>query len=256
MKNKTAVIILAAGLGKRMESDRAKVLHEVLGKAMILHVLETATAIAGNNIIVVVGYQAEVVRKKISEAFDVKFAYQAEQLGTAHAVKCGIPHLSKNIENIIVLCGDVPLISPNTLKELFQYHVEAERDISILAVDVDDPTGYGRIIMDESGNVSGITEEADATSDEKTIKTINSGIYCVKKEYLLKTINKIRPDNVQEEYYLTDIIEIAYNENKSVGAVVGRCQEEVIGVNSKQDLKMAENFMQILAGKKLNPQQQ
>ncbi|MCD6272679.1 MAG: NTP transferase domain-containing protein [Deltaproteobacteria bacterium] len=247
MGNKTAVIILAAGLGKRMESAKAKVLHEVLGKPMILYVLETAMGIAGNNLIVVVGYQAEIVRQKVSEVFEVEFAYQAEQLGTAHAVSCAIPHLPENMENILILCGDVPLISHNTLKNLFEYHIETERDISVLAVNVDDPTGYGRIIMDESGNVSGITEEADATDDEKSIKTINSGIYCVRKEYLLKTINKIKADNVQEEYYLTDIISIAYNEKKSVGAVVGQCQKEIIGVNSLQDLKMAENFMQDLA---------
>jgi UDP-N-acetylglucosamine diphosphorylase/glucosamine-1-phosphate N-acetyltransferase len=249
MKNKTAVIILAAGLGKRMESDRAKVLHEVAGKAMILHVLETAKSIAENNLVVVVGYQAEIVRQKVSEVFDVEFAYQAEQLGTAHAVSCAIPHLPENMENILILCGDVPLISHNTLKNLFEYHIETKRDITILAVDVDDPTGYGRIIMDESGNVSGITEEADATDAEKSLKTINSGIYCVRKEYLLETINKIKSDNVQEEYYLTDMISIAYNEKKSVGAVVGLCQKEVIGVNTLQDLKMAENFIQDLPNK-------
>ena len=250
MDNKVAVIILAAGLGKRMKSAKAKVLHEVFGKPMIMYVLETAWGIAGNNLIVVVGYQAEIVRQKISESFEVEFAYQAEQLGTAHAVRCAIPYLPENMENIIILCGDVPLISHNTLKKFFKYHTETERDISILAVDVDDPTGYGRIIMDQSGNVSEIIEEADATDDEKSIKTINSGIYCVRKEYLLKTINKIKADNVQEEYYLTDIISIAYNEKKSVGAVVGQCQKEIIGVNSLQDLKMAEKFMQDLASKK------
>ena len=244
MNDKVAVIILAAGLGKRMKSGKAKVLHEVLGKSMILHVLETAKTIAGNNLIAVIGHQAEIVRQKVSEAFEVEFAYQDEQLGTGHAVKCAIPHITGNVENIIILCGDVPLISSNTLNSLIEYHMESEGDISILAVDVDDPTGYGRIIIDKSGNVSGIKEEADATDDEKSIKTVNSGIYCVSKKYLIKAINEIKADNAQGEYYLTDLISIAYNEKKSIGALTGHDQKELIGINSLQDLKMAENFMQ------------
>ncbi|MCD6186441.1 MAG: NTP transferase domain-containing protein [Deltaproteobacteria bacterium] len=244
MNDKVAVIILAAGLGKRMKSGKAKVLHEVLGKSMILYVLETAQAIAGNNLIAVIGHQAEIVRKKVSGAFKVEFAYQDEQLGTGHAVKCAIPHIAENVENIIILCGDVPLISRNTLKSLFEYHLETKRDISILVVDVDEPKGYGRIIMDDSGNVSGIKEEADATADEKSIKTVNSGIYCITKECLLKSINEIKADNAQEEYYLTDIISIAYNKKKSIGALRGQDQKELIGINSLQDLNMAENFMQ------------
>jgi len=250
MNDKAAVIILAAGLGKRMKSGKAKVLHEVLGKSMILHVLETAQTIAGNNLIAVIGHQAEIVRQKVSEAFKIEFAYQDEQLGTGHAVKCAIPHIPENVENIIILCGDVPLISRNTLKSLFEYHLETKRDISILAVDVDDPTGYGRIIIDESGNVSGIKEEADATGDEKSIKTINSGIYCISKECLLKSINKIKADNAQKEYYLTDIISIGYNEKKSIGALIGQNQKELIGINSLKDLKMAENFMQDIINNK------
>lgn len=244
MGNNVAVIILAAGLGKRMKSAMAKVLHKLAGKPMISYVLETAREIAGNNLIVVVGHQAEIVKKIVSKVFEVEFAFQKEQIGTGHAVKCALPYVAENIENIIILCGDVPLISQNTLTSILNYHIETERDISVLAVYVDDPIGYGRIIMDESGNVSGIKEEADATEEEKSIKIINSGIYCMRKDYLLKAIDKIKVDNAQKEYYLTDIISIAYNDKRSVGALAGSDQKEIIGINSPMDLEIAEQYIQ------------
>jgi len=185
-----AVIILAAGLGTRMKSDKAKVLHEILGKAMVLYVVKTAKKVAGNNVILVIGNQAEKVREIVSEEYEAVFALQKEQLGTGHAVSCALPSLTGQIEHVLILCGDVPLIRANTLTRFTDDHLTAKRDISLLAVRIDDPAGYGRILTDENMNLTGIVEEADATEEQKKIKTINTGIYCVRKQFLTDVLQK------------------------------------------------------------------
>ena len=240
---KVAVIILAAGLGKRMKSDKAKVLHEILGKPMILYVLETAAKIAGENIVAVIGHQAEKVSEVISEKYKIRFALQKEQRGTGHAVLCALPHIPDTAENILILCGDVPLITEATLKSLIDEHIRAERDISLLTVEVNDPKGYGRVIFDDNMNLSGIVEDADATEEQKRIRKINTGIYCIKKDIAENLLKKIKPDNAQSEIYLTDIIKIAYKEGKSPGVYVGRDSNEFTGINSCQDLLKVENMI-------------
>jgi UDP-N-acetylglucosamine diphosphorylase/glucosamine-1-phosphate N-acetyltransferase len=242
MFDNLAVIILAAGLGKRMKSGKAKVLHEVLGKPMVLYVTETAKQVAGDNVILVIGHQAERVREVVSEAHNVMFALQKEQLGTGHAVLCALPLIPEQVGNALILCGDVPLITGRTLTRFMNEHIKEKRDISLLAVQVDDPKGYGRIITDEKMNLAGIVEEADATEEQRLIKTINSGIYCVKKEFLTTALNRIRPDNAQAEFYLTDIIAIGYNEDKRIGVMVGEDPDEVRGVNNLEDLRKVENL--------------
>ena len=139
-----AVIILAAGLGTRMKSNKAKVLHEILGKPMVMYVVEVAKKIAGDNVVLVVGNQAEKVRKVVSEQTNVLFALQEEQLGTGHAVLCAIPQIPSHVREVVILCGDVPLLTEKTLTGLFEDHVKAQRDISLLAVEIENPTGYGR----------------------------------------------------------------------------------------------------------------
>jgi UDP-N-acetylglucosamine diphosphorylase/glucosamine-1-phosphate N-acetyltransferase len=237
-------VILAAGLGKRMNSDKAKVLHEINGKPMIMYVIETAKEIAGSNIIVIVGKQADKVIDTVSRNHKVVFALQKEQLGTGHAVKCAMPFLPPYSENILILCGDVPLLTCDTLKRLCYEHIKLDRDISILVVKTDNPKGYGRIIMDEKQYILGIVEEADATEDQKRINTINSGVYCVKKSFLEYSLDKIKADNAQGEFYLTDIVKIGYNENKKVGAIIGEDSQEILGVNSIQDLIVVEEIIQ------------
>jgi len=242
-KEKQAVVILAAGMGKRMKSGRAKVLHEILGKPMIMYVVETANRIAGNNVVLVIGNQADKVREMVSESAEVIFALQKDQLGTGHAVSCALPYLPDHTQEVVVLCGDVPLLTFGTVMRLIKDHVKAKRDISLLAVEIDNPKGYGRVLFDKNRNVSGIIEEADASAEQKRIKTINTGIYCIKKEFLFDSLQKVKSDNVQGEFYLTDIVKIGYKEGKVVGVIIGGDGEETIGVNNRHDLMTVENIM-------------
>jgi len=189
-RGEPAVIILAAGRGMRMKSKKAKVLHEIMGKPMVLYVIETAKKITDNNVILVIGDQAEKVRSIISESTKVIFAIQEEQLGTGHAVLWALPYVPDNAEEVIILCGDVPLITYETLMRFYEDHVKAERDISILAVELDNPKGYGRILIDERRRLLGIVEESDASTAQKKIKNINTGIYCVKKENIKMSLGE------------------------------------------------------------------
>ena len=246
-----AVIILAAGKGTRMKSGKAKVLHKILGKPMVMYVVETAKRVAGNNVILVLGNQADKVREIVSEKEndELIYAIQKDQLGTGHAVLCALPYIPEHIEDVVILCGDVPLLSSDTVIRLIDDHSKAKRDISLLAVEVDNPTGYGRVILDEDLHVSKIIEEADTTDEQKRIKTINAGIYCVKKEFLLNSLWKIKSDNAQSKLYFTDIVEIGYKKKKVVGLLAGRDYEEIIGVNSYEDLMTAEAIMHKRLGK-------
>jgi UDP-N-acetylglucosamine diphosphorylase/glucosamine-1-phosphate N-acetyltransferase len=240
---KPVIVILAAGMGKRMKSDKAKVLHEIFGKPMIMYVVETAKKIAGNDVILVIGHQDDKVRKVVSEDANVIFALQKDQLGTGHAVSCALPYLPDHTQEVIILCGDVPLLTFETVMRLLKDHIMAKRDISLLAVKINNPKGYGRVLFDEKMNVSGIVEEADASAKQKSIKTINTGIYCVKKEILFDSLKKIKSDNVQGEFYLTDVVELGYREGKVVGVLIGDDSEETVGVNTIHDLMTVENIL-------------
>ena len=243
MRKNIAVIILAAGMGTRMKSDKAKVLHEIQGRAMILYVVETARKIAGNNVIVVIGHQAEEVRAIVSDTAELLFAYQEQQLGTGHAVLCALPKIPKHCDHVIILCGDVPLILPETIAALVENHLEVRRDVSLLAVEMDNPFGYGRILLDSNRQISAIIEEADADADQKLIKLINSGIYCIDKSFLSEALPEIRADNAQGELYLTDILSIGYQEKKNMGVVVGTNCQQLIGINTCQDLATVDAVM-------------
>lgn len=242
-RSRLSAIILAAGLGTRMKSSKAKVLHELLGRPMILYVTETAKKIAGENIILVVGHQAETVRQTVAREVNARYALQEQQLGTGHAVMCALPLLPEDTDDVMILCGDVPFLTPRTALELIDDHRAAGRDLSVLAVDIDNPTGYGRILLNENGCFEKIVEEADATEVQKAIRTVNAGIYCAKKEFLTTALHEITPDNAQGEFYLTDIIEIGCTAGKVVGVMNGRDPEEVRGINSLQDLVAAEKTL-------------
>jgi len=249
-KTDIAVIILAAGLGTRMRSDRAKVLHELMGRAMILYVVETAKPIAGENIILVVGHQADTVQSIVSAHATVQYALQKEQLGTGHAVQTALPFLGDQIAHVVILCGDVPLLSRDTIDALLDDHIEKGRDITLLAVDLENPSGYGRLILDQNQNLLKIIEETDATAEQKKIQTINTGIYCVKKETLIDTIHQLRPTNRQNELYLTDIVEIGNSHGKTVGVLFGNDPDEISGINTAEDLRAADRILKFRMIKK------
>jgi UDP-N-acetylglucosamine pyrophosphorylase len=239
-----AIVVLAAGLGTRMKSDKAKVLHELNGKPLILHIIETSKKIVGKNIIVVVGYQAQLVMKTITGKHEVAFALQDKQLGTGHAVLTALPCIEQHIENIVILCGDVPLVNTDSLKKLILDHLNTHCDMTILAVHADNPKGYGRIVINDKNMVTRIVEETDADENEKKINTINSGIYCIRKGFLFDAVKKIKPANAQGEYYFTDIINIGYQEQKKIQAItIGNDPYEFMGINSCADLEKAEKIV-------------
>ena len=239
-----AVIILAAGKGTRMKSEKAKFLHEINGSPMVKYLVDSAKQIAGNHVIIVIGHQAEIVREVVSATHaDVSFAVQHEQLGTGHAVQCAMPHVPAQIADIVILCGDVPLISPVTIRRLLAEHHRAKRDLTVLAVKLKNPKGYGRMLIDHRNRVTGIVEEADATGEQKKIRTVNSGIYCATKPFLDNSLGKINSNNAQGEFYLTDIMEIGHRDGKNVGALVWSDSEEVLGVNTLRELELAETIM-------------
>lgn len=247
----TGVVILAAGKGTRMKSDRAKVLHEVDGRAMILHVVACAAGVVARpRVVVVVGHQAEAVRRTVSAAFpDVRFALQEEQLGTGHAVSCALPRLEKDVRRVVLLCGDVPLLSAATVRRLVAEHERAGRALTVLAVEAADPTGYGRILIDDDHRVTAIVEEADATPEQRRVRTVNSGIYCVERDFLGQALARLENDNAQGEYYLTDIVGMGRRRGLRVGAMVWRDGEELMGVNTLGELKRAEDRLRCRSGK-------
>ncbi|RJQ84236.1 MAG: nucleoside-diphosphate-sugar pyrophosphorylase [Desulfobacteraceae bacterium] len=250
MESGLGVVILAAGLGTRMKSDKAKVLHEICGIPMIQYVVGAATEAAGSNVVVVVGHQAEMVRQAASCAGPVHFALQERQLGTGHAVICALPSIPAEVKQVVILCGDVPLIRKDTIERLVSDHIAHARDLSVLVVEVENPKGYGRIVLNAEGELSAVVEEADADATQKKINIINTGIYIVKRAFLETALPQLRADNAQKEIYLTDIIGIAYREGRTIGAVKGSDSSEIIGVNSRDDLRSAETVMKVRIGEK------
>jgi len=239
----TAVVILAAGKGTRMKSDRAKVLHELNARPMIHYVVQTALTIAPDQVHVVVGHQAGEVQQAVSQDFNTGFVIQAKQLGTGHAVQCALPHLAAQVEHIVILCGDVPLLTAATVQGLLSRHVQTHSDITVLAVHVSDPTGYGRVLVNDSGQMEGIIEEADADEDQKKINLINSGIYCVRKAILDDVLGQVKSDNAQQEFYLTDIVGIGHHRGLQLGVEIGGNAQEVMGINTRSELERAEQLL-------------
>ena len=243
MFENVAVIILAAGLGTRMKSNKAKVLHKLLNQPMVMYVVETAMQVAGRNVILVVGNQAEKVQAVVTKKAALMFALQEEQLGTGHAVLCALPQIPSHIKEVVILCGDVPLIRATTVIDLVNEHLNEDRDVSLLAVDIENPHGYGRILFDQNRQFCGIVEESEATEEQRRITLINSGIYCIKKDFLNVALPHISSENAQGEIYLTDIIEIGYSQNRKLGVRIGSDPLEVFGINTIQDLERAESIM-------------
>lgn len=233
-------VILAAGKGTRMESDLPKVIHTIHGKPMVEYVIEAVKEAGIEDICLIVGYKGEQVKAAVTSR--VVYAYQKEQLGTGHAVKCAGDFIGMQGE-ILVLCGDTPLITGKTLKQAMDFHKESKNQMTVISAIVDDPTGYGRIIRDKNGNFVKNVEHKDATEEERRSNEVNSGMYIFHASDLQNALSKITNDNVQGEYYLPDALEIIKKEGGKVDAYILEDSDEMAGVNTKAQLQSAADVM-------------
>jgi len=243
MAQELVAIVLAAGAGKRMQSDLAKVLHPALGRTMLDHVLDAVAGAGVRRSVVVIGHQAESVRRAVASR-GVEFAVQSEQLGTGHAVQQAEPVLRGVQGTALVLCGDTPLLTPETLHDLLVTHVNAGAAATVLSALVEDPTGYGRVVRDAAGAVLRIVEHKDATEAERRVREINSGLFAFSVADLFAALRQVRADNAQGEYYLTDTLEILLRMGKRVAAHPCKDAREVQGVNTPEQLRAAEAVLQ------------
>lgn len=236
-------IVLAAGLGTRMKSSTAKVLHPLDGKPVLEHVVYGLRIAGFEKIILVIGKQREQVEAEFGEVPGISFAVQEKQLGTGHAVKQAAPLLKEVEGDVLVTCGDIPLILAETYKSLAEYHEREGNYLTVLTSIFESPGLYGRVIRDSSGRVTRIVEARDADADEIRIREINTGIYLFRNKEMLEELRSLSPDNDQGEYYLTDLVEKFISKGYKVGAVAGADPEEVIGINSRRDLAEASGVM-------------
>ncbi|VUD63896.1 Bifunctional protein GlmU [Thalassocella blandensis] len=235
------IIILAAGKGTRMKSDKPKVLHTLAGKPFLQHVIDRARELKASNIYIVVGHGADQVRQCIGSADDIEYIEQTEQLGTGHAVQQVLPYLNDKAKSLI-LYGDVPLIATKTLESLLA--CADDKTLGLLTVTLDDPTGYGRIIKNGEGQVLAIVEQKDADVEQLKIQEVNTGVMAVHGQHLQQWLPKLRNDNAQGEYYLTDIIAMASKVDVEVKTAAPQKISETFGVNNRQQQAELERFYQ------------
>ena len=239
------VLILAAGLGTRMKSERAKVLHEIGGLPLIIYVCRTARTLEPEGIYVVVGHQAAEVEKAVqNEMGDLAgFVMQTEQRGTGHAVMAARAQLAGSNSLVLVLPGDVPFIRSETLEAFIENHKSSHAACSVLSVRLENPTGYGRIVRDDNDLFARIVEQKDATLEEQKIKEINSGIYCFDSRKLFAALERVNTSNKQGEYYLTDVPQILLSDAEAVKVYLHGDAREVSGINTRAELAEFENLL-------------
>ncbi|MCM8758580.1 MAG: NTP transferase domain-containing protein [Candidatus Omnitrophica bacterium] len=242
MNKNTAAVVLAAGYGKRLGGENQKTLIRILGKPVLSYLVSTLKNCCPERIIIVVGFQKEKVMEELKDE-PVIFVEQPTLLGTGHAVMMTEKTLSDFSGNVIVLCGDVPFLTYNTIKELHKVHQETGADCTLLTAFFENPTGYGRIIRNPQGSVIKIVEEINASAEEKKIKEINAGVYIFEKTALFDALKRIKMDPVKKEYYLTDVIALFMNDEKKVSSWTTPTPEETIGINTPEDLKKAEEYL-------------
>lgn len=246
---KTAAVILAAGKGTRMYSEKPKVLHSVAGKPLVQHVLDEARTAGVHQLVLVIGHGGEEVKNTLGE--ELTYAWQKEQLGTGHAVMQAMGSLEPDVERVVVLSGDVPLLRGETIQQFLEHYAKSNAKAAVLTAYVDKPDGYGRIIRDSEEHVVKIVEHGDASPKELAIKEINSGTYCFDKKLLAKCLTELKPDNVQGEYYLTDVIHAIRGQGMPVIAVPVEDNREIMGINNRIQLAEAEAVFRDRVNKKL-----
>ena len=238
-----STIIMAAGKGTRMKSNKSKLVHKIYDKELVKRVADLAKSVGSDQVVTVVGHLKEQVEEVLGD--DVEYAYQEELLGTGHAVMQASKYLEGKKGKVVILYGDVPLIRKETLENLIVKSFKNKEYATLLTAIYDNPTGYGRIIRDEGGNIQAIVEEKDANMFEKEIKEINSGIYCFDIEELLSALKLIQPNNVQGEYYLTDVIKIMNDKGLKTGAVIVEDNTEILGVNDRAQLELLTRVLRM-----------
>jgi len=238
-----AAVILAAGKGTRMKSGLVKVLHPLAGRPMIAWPVEAARAAGAAPMVLVVGHQAEAVRDSFRDAADVRTALQEEQLGTGHAVACCREALAGFSGTVLILCGDTPLLRTETLSGLIGFHRANKAAVTVLTAMMEEPSGYGRVLRDDAGRVLAIVEEKDATPEERQVREINSGIYCMEADFLFANIGEIGSNNAQNEFYLTDLLAIARRKELACLAMSTDDSAEIMGVNDRIQLAEAGRIL-------------
>ncbi|MHC4790713.1 MAG: bifunctional UDP-N-acetylglucosamine diphosphorylase/glucosamine-1-phosphate N-acetyltransferase GlmU [Planctomycetota bacterium] len=241
---KRVAIILAAGISSRMKTGLAKVMHKICGREMLAYVLDACRQAGLTKIYVVVGYGAEQVIERFAGTDDIVFVKQDEQKGTGHAVGCCKEHLADFNGDVLVICGDGPLIQTKTLEALIEKH-ESEQAVATLGTAVlADPTGYGRIVRGPAGNIEGIVEDSDCSTEQKKICEINPSYYLFNSKELFGALEKVKNDNAKKEYYLTDVVGIMIAEGMKVAAIAVVNSEEAVGINDRMQLSQAAKIMQ------------
>jgi bifunctional UDP-N-acetylglucosamine pyrophosphorylase/glucosamine-1-phosphate N-acetyltransferase len=241
VKDHFSTVILAAGIGKRMHSKKPKVLHTILGSPIISFVVRTAQMLGSEEIIIVVGKDSETVKKELGNS--LRYVQQSVPKGTGDAARCGLEAV-KN-EHVLILCGDVPLLTKKTLMQIIQHHEQTSADLTLLTCHVDDPYGYGRIIRDVQGGMTGIVEQSDATDAEAQIQEINAGVYFGSTNETSEALQHISARNNQGELYLTDIIGLMIETGKTVTAHMIEEKDEIMGINTKVQLARAREIVRI-----------
>jgi UDP-N-acetylglucosamine diphosphorylase/glucosamine-1-phosphate N-acetyltransferase len=230
----TVAVILAAGQGKRMKSELPKVLQEINGRAIIEYVIDTARSLGVSKVLVVIGYQGGLVQYRLKSR-GLEFVWQREQMGTGHALLQAKPFLEHFKGKILVICGDMPLLSDASLDKLIST-VDEEVPTAVLTGELDDPGEYGRIVKTKDGFVEKIVEAKDATPKEKKIKEVSSGTFCLEARMVFPFLEHLSTENAQKEYYLTDLITLLRAKGKKTAAVAAGSADELLGVNSEEDL--------------------
>ena len=231
-------IILAGGEGKRMKSDKPKTLSEVLGKPMLWWVMSALKKAGIDDICVVKGFRKECIEEYLSTLdFEVESVFQAERLGTGHAVMMAKDFLASHDGNVVILNGDAPFMTAETIEKSLEQHLASGAAATVISARVDDPTGYGRIVRDDSGNLKAIVEHKDADEAIRAIDEVNSGGYWFDCQLLLSVLGRIKSDNAAGEYYLPDAITLLLSDGKTVGAYTAECSDAVLGANDPAQLE-------------------